>query len=92
MTPKNLSVKRVVFLMSGGGVVAVLLILAFTSWDDLRRWYYLWPDFESVGRNAQGFREYRHRQSRIIFVSLPGGTALMGTSDDELKEIIDSIL
>ena len=41
--------------------------------------------FESLGRNAQGYREYRHRQTGIVFVSLPGGTFEFGTPLEEAE-------
>ena len=39
--------------------------------------------FPWLGKNAQGYREYRHRESGIVFVSLPRGTFLMGSPEDE---------
>jgi formylglycine-generating enzyme required for sulfatase activity len=33
--------------------------------------------------NAQGYPEFRHRQTGIVFVSLPGGTFWMGSPEDE---------
>ena len=41
-------------------------------------------DFESLGRNEQGFREYRHRQSGLRMVLLPGGAFTMGSADDDV--------
>jgi len=52
-------------------------------------WAY-WPhilfriNFESMGRNEQGYAEYRHRQTGIIFVSVPGGTFVMGSPEEEV--------
>jgi len=40
-------------------------------------------NFARLGRNEQGYPEYRHRQTGIVFVSLPGGTFLMGSPEDE---------
>ena len=42
-----------------------------------------WRDFEQLANNEQGYPEYRHRQTGIVFVSLPGGTFLMGSPEDE---------
>ena len=41
--------------------------------EEMRASYLLWRDFESLGKNAQGFSEYRHRETGIVFVALPGG-------------------
>lgn len=48
--------------------------------------------FQALGKNAQGFREYRHRQTGIVFVRVPGGTALLGTSDDERAVLVSLVL
>jgi formylglycine-generating enzyme required for sulfatase activity len=37
--------------------------------------------FESLGANAQGLREYRHRRTGIVMVRIPAGTFLMGSPD-----------
>ena len=44
--------------------------------------YEFWDQFESSGRNEQGMKEYRHRQTGIVMVSLPGGTFMMGSPED----------
>ena len=36
-----------------------------------------------LGKNEQGYPEYRHRQSGIVMVRLPGGTFLMGSPKTE---------
>ena len=60
--------------------LAILLAgLAFENWTELRTWFFLWPDFESVGRNAQGYSEYRHRDTEIVFVRFPEATFNMGS-------------
>ena len=70
---------RKVALASG---IALLILLPFVLWTS-------WPGivfslrFESLGRNEQEYYEYRHRDSGIVFVSLPGGTFLMGSPADE---------
>jgi len=56
-------------------VVAILAATAWLSWDHIQ---FFWR-FESLGKNAQGLPEYRHRQTGIVIVKLPGGTFLMGT-------------
>ena len=45
--------------------------------------HYETPFFESLGKNEQGYREYRHRQTGIVFVGLPGGEFDMGSPDGE---------
>ena len=63
--------------------VAVLLVVFASNWEEIRIWYLLRGDFESIGRNAQGYSEYRHRETEIVFVRLPGGEFSMGSPDTE---------
>ena len=62
---------------------AILFILfgmtAWFTWDHIRFWWL----FETLGKNAQGFPEYRHRETGIVFVGLPGGTFMMGSPETE---------
>ncbi len=62
--------------------IALLLLIPIGLWISWPRILFM-RDFESLGRNEQGYREYRHRQTGIVFVSLPGGTFLMGSPEDE---------
>lgn len=48
--------------------------------------------FQALGKNPQGFREYRHRRTGIVFVRLPGGAAFLGTSDDERAVLVSQVL
>ena len=41
-------------------------------------------DFESLGKNAQGYVEYRHRKTGTVFVLLPGGPFDMGSREGEV--------
>ncbi len=59
--------------------VTVLAVAAWRSWPHLRFRYL----FEPLGKNVQGYPEYRHRQSGIVFVRLPGGTFRMGSPETE---------
>jgi formylglycine-generating enzyme required for sulfatase activity len=77
--------KRASFL---AGLV-LLAVFSFAVWShrrELRSWYSFWSRFESLARNAQGYPEYRNRQTGIIFVALPGGVFLMGSTDRERRE------
>ena len=53
------------------------------DWEGIQSWYAFWRDFESLGKNAQRRAEYRHRETGIVFVGLPGGTFLMGSPETE---------
>ena len=55
------------------GLVAVgVLVLTGISWERIVAWYELRVLFESLGRNVQGYDEYRHRQTGIVMVSSRG--------------------
>ena len=60
-------------LLLGLTVGAVLLS---ANWRQVKEWYVLRREFLSAGKNAQGLAEYRHRQTGIVFVRLPGGAFL----------------
>ncbi len=53
--------------------LAVLATATWFSWPHLRLWWH----FEPLGWNVQGYPEFRHRRTGIVFVSLPGGTFLI---------------
>ena len=59
-----------------GLVVAVLISVC---WPQLVAWYKFLSLFESIAKNEQGYPEYRHRQTGIIMVRVPGGTFWMGS-------------
>jgi formylglycine-generating enzyme required for sulfatase activity len=65
--------RRLALLTACVGVV-VLGVATWLSFPHLSFWYL----FEPLGVNAQGYREYRHRQTGIVMVRLPGGTFWMG--------------
>jgi formylglycine-generating enzyme required for sulfatase activity len=44
------------------------------------------PAFEKVGKNTQGYMEYKHKQTGMVFVLLPGGTFKMGTDNGNACE------
>ena len=66
-------------------MVVLLAVLPWAFWDHL---VFFW-EFESLGPNVQGYAEYRHRETGIVFVSLPGGTFLMGSPEDEEGRRVD---
>ena len=78
-----------VALLSGIALVAFVAILGWAYQGELRAWYIFWREFERLGTNEQGFLEYRHRQTGIIFVRLPGGTFSMGSPDTESDRVED---
>jgi formylglycine-generating enzyme required for sulfatase activity len=59
-----------------------LVVLATAAWLS-RPYFRLWWHFEPLGRNDQGYAEYRHRKTGIVFVFLPGGKFLMGAQKDD---------
>jgi hypothetical protein len=64
--------------LSGTVAVAVLALAAWRAWPQLHFWWL----FQPLGPNAQGFPEYRHRQTGTVFVSLPGGKFWMGAQKE----------
>jgi formylglycine-generating enzyme required for sulfatase activity len=66
-------------IAAGALAIAVLGLAVWFSWPHLRFWWH----FELLGPNAQGYREYKHRKTGIVFVSLPGGKFWMGAQKDD---------
>lgn len=64
-----------------------VLLLVVLAWAN-RAWLPFLLEFESLGANPQGYREYRHRETGIVFVHLPGGAFLMGCSEEEIERVI----
>jgi formylglycine-generating enzyme required for sulfatase activity len=62
--------KRVA-LAAGAVALVVLAVAVVLGWPHLLFWY----RFEPLGKNAQGYPEYKHRQTGIVMVLLPGGTS-----------------
>ena len=63
--------------------------MVWTYWKEIQPWYAFWQDFEGLGKNAQGRPEYRHRETGIVFVKLPGGTFDMGSPETEADRMDD---
>ncbi len=79
---------RVVLLMTG--ILAVVVVAAVVRYrGELVAWYVFRRDFEGLGKNEQGYPEYRHRQTGIVFVRLPGGRFSMGSPDSETDHLDD---
>ena len=74
---------RLVLLVTG--ILAVVVVAVVAGYrDKLVAWYeFHHRDFERLGRNEQGRPEYRHRQTGIVFVGLPGATFEMGSPKGE---------
>ncbi len=83
-TKKGLKVARLI----GVALAVILAASGFVCRKELRNLYLFWREFESLGENAQGYSEYRHRQTGILFVSLPAGTFSMGTSEEQAKRVV----
>lgn len=74
---------RILMMAAGVVTVVVLGVAAWIGWP----WIQFSGRFEALGLNAQGFPEYRHRQTGIVMVRLPGGTFWMGaqSADPEAR-------
>jgi formylglycine-generating enzyme required for sulfatase activity len=66
----------------------VVTAMLWLSWDRLRPRWLLWWDFKPLELNAQGHMEYLHERSGVVFVLLPGGEYLMGTTEEEQRSVL----
>ncbi len=66
-------------------VLGVTILVSFRG--EIREWYEFRQIFESLGKNEQGLPEYRHKNTGIVFVSLPGGTFSMGSPGTETRRM-----
>jgi formylglycine-generating enzyme required for sulfatase activity len=64
-------------------MLGVVVVLAMASFDDLAAAIRFAWRFERLARNAQGCLEYRHRQTGMVLVKVPGGAFLMGSPEEE---------
>ena len=89
--PKQRNRARVVLLVTG--ILAVVFVAAVVRYrDELVAWYEFHRDFERLAVNAQGRPEYRHRETGIVFVSLPGGTfAQAMVNDSNPDEVLNKV-
>ncbi len=76
---------RKVALVAGLALVVLSVGMVWKYRKEIRSWYAFRRDFESLGRNAQGYPEYWHAQTGIVFVRLPGGTFEMGSPETETR-------
>lgn len=53
------------------GALAILMVTL--NWRQLVAWYEFRREFVGLGKNEQGYLEYRHKRSDLVFVLLPGG-------------------
>ena len=74
---------RKVALVTGLALVVLSVAMLWTYRKEIESWFAFRRDFESLGRNAQGYAEYQHRETGIVFVRLPGGTFEMGSPETE---------
>jgi formylglycine-generating enzyme required for sulfatase activity len=72
-------------LVAGTAALVVMILALWLGWPHLVSWYRFTRAFESLGLNAQGFHEYRHRQTGIMMVLLPGGMFNMGAQKTDPK-------
>ena len=64
-------------------MLGVILLVICGDWSEVSYRYLLSRQFVRLQDNAQGYPEYRHRQTGIVFVRLPGGAAVMGSPEGE---------
>ncbi len=70
---------RKVALLAGLALLVLSVAVVWSYWGEIR----FALNFERLAKNAQGFTEYRHRQTGIVFVGLPGGEFEMGAPRTE---------
>jgi hypothetical protein len=61
------------------------------AYRPLRQWWLLRTHFRFVGTNAQGYDEYEHRESGIVFVKLPGGRAVLGSTPEQIELVASEL-
>ncbi len=69
--------------LAGLTVIMILASMAWGSRDKFRQWHQLFKHFDRLGHNAQGYPEYRHAETGVVFVLLSGGEFMMGSRESE---------
>ncbi len=76
---------KLIFLTTGFVLILLVVVIIGTNLTQIQFWLEIREEFDSLGKNDQGYSEYRHRTTGIVFVSLPGGTFQMGSPDSDSK-------
>lgn len=84
ITPMKQKSKRAALLTATTGL-ALLVMTGVRFHHEIIAWVKFVRAFEDFGTSAQGFREYRHRQTGIVMLRLPGGTFWMGAQKTNLN-------
>ena len=79
--------KRKIVTGACGLTALVVAVLMGLYWQEIAAWYRFIELFEKIGPNEQGLMEYRHRQTGIVMVKIPGGTFMMGSPTAELEAL-----
>ena len=74
---------RNVALMTSILMLGVMLLVIYGNRSEISDWYLLSKQFERLQDNAQGYPEYCHRQTGIVFVRLPAGAFVIGSPESE---------
>ena len=64
---------RTIAISVGIGVAVLIAILGLRFRHDLRAWYLLATEFDRLPDNSEGFAEYRHERTGMVFGYVPGG-------------------
>ena len=67
--------RKIVAIMCGLAVL-VSALLTGLYWQNLAAWYRFIVLFERLGPNENGYMEYRHRETGIVMVRVPGGSSI----------------
>jgi len=80
LMPRTKNGRRIA-LLSGVVLVAAMAMFVWVGWARIR----FFVEFESLEKNAQGYREYLHRKTGTVMVCIPGGTFTMGSPEEEAE-------
>lgn len=75
--------RKIVTLLVFVAAMGLLSWVVFSNRGKIRAYYFLTTEFQELEKNEQGFPEFKHLKSSIIFVRLPGGKFTMGSPDEE---------